>query len=217
MALATLSEVRDRLQLPTGDVAQDAVLDAIRTAVEERILGLTRFTFTGGSRTEQQIDVQLGVSRLMSKRPILPASSDPLKTVTLQARSLASSTLSNIIGDIRDAYEGRIMPLASELTPIFPPVGGMAPWFRWRQMIWPVVIFTYLVDPLGSTTNPVPASLNRATVEWAASVYAMPGAGRVRSFSAEKISETYIDQAMPPVVNMLLGSYTKGRKVGLIF
>lgn len=217
MPLSALSEVRDRLQIPEGDPAQDAVLDAFRTAVEERILDLTRFTFTGGTQTEQQVDVQLGVSRLMKKRPIVPLSGDPLKTVKLQARSLASSTLSDIVGDIRDAYEGRIMPLASELTPIFPPVGGLAPWFRWRQMIWPVVIFTYAVDPLGSATNPVPRSLNRAAVEWAASIYALPAAGRIRSFSAEAISETYTDWSIPPIVGMLLAPYTKSRKAGLIF
>jgi hypothetical protein len=194
---------------------QDAVLDAWRAAIEERILALTGFSFTGGVMTEQQIDVQLGVNRFMQFRPLLPVvPGDPLKSVVLKARSLASSTFNDILGDIRDPFKGLVVPLASELTPVFPPIGGVAPWLRWRQMIWPVVLFTYNVDPLGSTTNPVPTSLNRAVVEWAASIYAHPGAGRIKSFTAEKISETYNMMVMPKIVEALIGRYIR-TQIGL--
>jgi hypothetical protein len=80
-------------------------------------------------------------------------------------------------------------------------------------MIWPVVRFTYQVDPLGSPTNPVPAALNRAAVEWAASVYARPGASSVSSMSVEKVSETYIDQSEPKVVAMLLMRHIREQAV----
>ena len=195
------------------------MLDAFRLAAEERVLALAGFTFASGNQTEQHENVQLGVSRLMKFRPILPLSDDPLKTVLLQARSLASGTLSEIIGDIRDPAEGRIMPLASELTPVFPPVGGQAPWLRWRQAIWPTVIFTYKVDPLGSVTNPVPASLNRACVEWAAAMAARPAGGAVQSYSAESISETFTDALrfpMPLVVTALMGRYIRSQ-ASLVF
>ena len=171
MELVTTDEIIARLRIPGGPGAdQTAVIDAFRLAIQERVLALTGFLvtddpyFSPSSQTEEQENVQLGISRLMRYRPIIPMSSDPQRTVILRARSLASNTLDTILGDIRDKKAGRIMPLASELTPVFPPVGGQAPWFRWRQMIWPTVSFTYLVDPLGSPTNPVPVSLNRAKI-----------------------------------------------------
>lgn len=208
--LCTTEEVLARLSLtPGADAEVDAVVDAIRLAVEELVLDRTGFTFVGGSKSEQHQNVQLGISVVMKYRPILPLSADPANALTLQARSLASSTFNKILGDLVDPYVGRVLPLASELTPVFPPTGGSAPWTRWRQMIWPVVVFTYNVDALGSVTNPVPAALNRAAVEWAAAVYSRPSGGALASVTVEKVSETYIKVATPPVVGMLLARYTR--------
>jgi hypothetical protein len=218
-SLCSLEEIKTRLLVKGVNADRDAMLDAYRLAVEERVLDLAGFTFASGNKTEQHENVQLGVSRLMKFRPILPLSDDPQRTVQLMARSLASSTLSEILGDIRDPVNGRIMPLASELTPVFPPVGGQAPWLRWRQMIWPTVIFTYKVDPLGSATNPVPASLNRACVEWASAIAGRYGGGVVQSYSAEGISETFSDPLrfpMPPIVTALMSKYIRGQ-AGLVF
>jgi hypothetical protein len=201
--LCTLAEVKARLQLPAADDAdQDPVLDALRAGVEESILALTGYTFAGGTKTEQQTNVQLGVSRVMRYRPVL-------SLTKILARSLASDTFNAILGDLVDPETGRVMPLASELTPVFPPVGGLAPWMRWRQMIWPVVRFTYVVDPLGSETNPVPQALNRAAVEWTAFAYSKPSGGAVASWTVEKVSETYIKNSKPDVVSMLLGRHVR--------
>jgi len=214
-SLSTLEEIKTRLQLSGSNPDRDAMLDAYRLAVEEKILDLIGMAFDDGQgnlKTEQHENVQLGISRLMKFRPILPISDNPQRTVTLQARSLASSTLDTILGDIRDPKEGRIMPLASELTPVFPPVGGQAPWYRWRQMIWPTVIFTYKIDPLGSATNPITASMNRACIEFAASMAYRPGGGIVKSYSAEKISETFQDKiAVPQTVYILLGRLVRNQ------
>ena len=214
-SLCTLEEIKARLLASGSNADRDAMLDAYRVAVEERVLALTGFAFGPDfnpvTKTEQHENVQLGVSRLMRYRPILPMSGDPQRTVLLRARSLASNTFDTILGDIRDPVEGRIMPLASELTPVFPPVGGQAPWLRWRQMIWPTVIFTYLVDPLGSPTNPTPASLNRACVEWVAQMASRPAGGAVKSYTAEKISETFADKMPTDVVSALLGRYIRSQ------
>jgi hypothetical protein len=220
--LATLDQIRQRLRLASLTTDQGAALDVMRQAVQERVLLLTGFLvtddpyFSPSSQTEEQTDVQLGVSRLMQYRPIIPMGSDPQTTVILEARSLASNSFNKIIGDIRDRKEGRVMPLASELTPVFPPIGGQAPWFRWRNAIWPVVRFTYLVDPLGSATNPVPKALTLAVVEWVAFLIARNPA-MVQSFTAEKISESYYYNWMiPPIVTSMLSIYIRG-KASLIF
>lgn len=218
IALATTDQIRQRLGLASLSADQSATVDGLRLAIEERVLALTGFLrtddpyFAPSSQTDELIDVQLGISRLMQYRPIIPMpGNDPQKTCILQARSLASNTFNTILGDIRDKKTGRIMPLASELTPVFPPVGGLAPWFRWRQMIWPVVRFTYLVDPLGSPTNPVPPSLTRAVVEWVAFIVARHP-GMLASFTAEKISESYNYQyTIPPLVTALLAPYIRSR------
>jgi len=211
--LCTLAAIKARLGLPAASGSEDAVLDAFRLAIEEEILARTGFTFSGGTKTEQHMKVQLGISRVMRQRPITPMSTNPAAAVRLSARSLASGTFSDILGDLIDPYEGRIMPMASELTPIFPPIGGLAPWFRWRQMVWEIVKFTYVVDPLGSGTNPIPAALERAAVEWTVSCHARAGGGAVESLSAEKVSENYIEQAEPPVVRMLLGRYLREKAI----
>lgn len=221
---STTQEIIDRLNLPPGvfGVEQNAVVDAWRLAIQDRVLRLTGFFVNADpyfnpvtiSKEEQQ-DVQIGVSRLMRYRPIIPMTADPQKAVILEARSLASNTFNTILGDIKDRNEGRIMPLSSELTPIFPPIGGLAPWYRWRQITWPFVQFTYLVDPLGSPTNSEPLhSLNRAIVEWAAFVWAtQPYRGRLSSFSAEQISESYQHYVLtgpyPPIVMALLARYIR--------
>lgn len=224
--LATTQQIIDRLNLPPGVFGpeQNAVVDAWRLALQDRVLRLTGFLVNNDPyfnpvriTAEEQQDVQIGVSRLMRYRPIIPINpADPQNFVILQARSLASATFNTILGDLKDRQEGRVMPLASELTPIFPPIGGLASWYRWRQMIWPFVQFTYLVDPLGSPTNSEPLnSLNRAVVEWAAFIWAMqPYRGRLAGFSAEQISENYIHYTLkgpyPPIVAALLARYIRG-------
>jgi hypothetical protein len=221
--LATVDQIRQRLRLGSLTTDQSAALDVMRQAIEERVLLLTGFLvtddpyFSPSRQVEEQIDVQIGLSRLMQYRPLISMSStDPQKTIILEARSLASGTFNTILGDIRDKKTGRVMPLASELTPVFPPIGGLAPWFRWRQMIWPVVRFTYLVDPLGSPTNPVPKALTMAVVEWTAFLIAR-NPGLVQSFTAEKISESYyFNWMIPPIVTSLLSIYIR-TKASIIF
>ena len=216
-SLCVKEDVLARLQMPP-DSPDAAVVESLRLAVEDRILSLTGFTFLeGGVQSEEQIDVQLGVSRVMRLRPLVPI--DPTSVtryVTLEARSMASDTYAQIIGDLRVPFEGRIMPLASELTPIFPPVGGLAPWLRWRQMIWPGVRVTYKVQALGDGTGgtlKVPAALARAAIDWAASLYAMPGAGRLRSLNLERVSEAYVDQAVPRHVQGLLHLFVREKSL----
>lgn len=208
--LTTLAAVKARLQLPPDVTDQDPVIDAIRLAIEEKILDRTGFTFEGGVKSQTETDVQIGVTRTMRFRPIIPMSSDPLKQVDLQARSLASATFNSIIGEIKDSFRGKIIPLASELTPIFPPIGGQSPWFRWRQMYWPVVVFSYLVDPLGSSSNPIPRALSQAAIEWTAAIYGRGGAmGALKSISLEAVTETYIDSNEPAAIKLLLARYNR--------
>lgn len=221
--LATIDQVRQRLRLGVLTADQSAALDVILLAIQERVLQLTGFLvtddpyFSPTKQVDQQIDVQIGLSRLMQFRPLIPLNAtDPQKAIILEARSLASNTFNTVLGDITDLKNGRVMPLASELTPVFPPIGGLAPWFRWRQMIWPVVRFTYLVDPLGSPTNPIPRALTAAVVEWTAFLIARNPA-MVQSFTAEKISESfYYNWMIPPIVTSLLAPYIRN-KANLIF
>lgn len=223
--LVTLAEVKARLELSDTDASRDAVIDALRVAVQEKVLDLTGFIAADSdapvTKSEQQTEVRLGEPRYMRYRPLQPMSSDPARAVRLEARSLASGTLNSILGDLTDVDQGKIIPLASELTPVFPPIGGVAPWYRWRQMVWPVVVFTYLVVPITPAT--APAALKAAIVEWAAFVWSMkPMSGRLKSFTAEKISETYDNykldaNAMPPVVAALLGKYMARGTTSLVF
>jgi hypothetical protein len=217
-ALCTLADVLARLQLTSDGGDQDAVLEALRLAVEEAVLDLTGYTFKSGSQTEQMINVQLGVSRLTKYRPILPLSTNPTKVIKFEARSLASDLFSTLVGDILDPEKGRVMVVATELTPLYPPNTGTSPWLRWRQQIWPIVRVTYTVDPLGSNTNPIPAALERAAVEWVAAIYSRPAGGAVRSWSTEGVSETYEDlkHAAPSVVTLLLARHIRGQ-VGIVF
>jgi len=212
MPLATLTDLKNRLGQQCPDATQDAVLQAILDMVEEVILKRTGFTFDASARTEQRTNVQLGVVQVMAVRPVVPMSTDPLKTIILKARSLASSTFNDIIGEITDEYEGRVMALASELSPIWPPATGSAPWFRWRRMTWPVVKFTYAVQALGDGTGgtlATPKALTTACIEWAAFVYSRPGGGSTSSITVMGLSEAYVETSEPTLVKALLAPYTR--------
>lgn len=213
MALASLTDLKALLGLGScSDAAQDALLQGLLDLVEELILKRTGFTFTLSGNTEQWTNVQLGRPRYTQYRPIAPASTDPQKLIKLSARSLVSSTFSDILGDILDEFEGKVLPLASELTPVFPPMGGTAPWLRWRQMIWPVVKVTYSIVKLGDGTGGTivpPKALSTAALQWAAFIYSRPGGGSTSTISVMQLSETYVERSEPTLVRALLSPYTR--------
>lgn len=222
--LATTVEIFQRLGIPSPSAAQAASADALRLSVQERVLAMTGFLvtddpyFSPSQQTEDFSDRQIGTSFLTKYRPILPMSdSDPTREIIMKARIISDRNFSVIQAAIKDRYKGRVVPIGWNQSPTFPPYGGyVAPWFRWQQPIWDTVRVIYNVDPLGSDTNPVPASLNRAVVEWAAAIFSLPMGGvlQSQSFSAEKISETLSFnmqwKGIPPIVTALLGPYIRG-------
>jgi hypothetical protein len=207
--------MRSRLQLPE-DIERDAVLESFLLAAEERILDLTGFLTTDDpyfapvSKTEDLADVQRGVSRLLRYRPVLTAS--------CASRSLGGTTFTDATVDLRDAFRGRVMVISADVFGAVEPMSGYylgssrPPWSKWQEAVLSMARFTYTVDPLGSNTNPIPASLNRAAVEWAAAIYSMSGGGAVRSYSAGQISETFADKmTMPAHVTALLSRYVRNQ------
>lgn len=221
--LATTNEIFQRLNIASPTVAQSATADALRLALQERVLAMTGFLvtddpyFSPSSQTEDFSDRQIGTSFLTKYRPIIPMSdADPTAEIVMKARIISDRNFSVIQGAVKDRYKGRIVPIGWNQSPTFPPYGGyVAPWFRWQQPIWDTVRVIYNVDPLGSATNPIPVSLNRAIVEWAAAIFARPMGGVLQSmsFSAEKISETLSFQMLwkiPPIVTTLLAPYIRG-------
>lgn len=205
--LATLEEVLERLGLDAPSAEVEAVVDAWRLAIQQRVLDLTGFVLVPGVRTEQKTNVQLGRVFVMKYRPLeLP--------VSIAVRSLGASPQSsyNILADLVDPYYGKIMAVSGDIGPTWPPSESVAPWFRWRSTIWPVAVYTYTVSAIPAEVLPI---LNRAVVEWAALVYALqPMTGRLKSFTAEKISETYennkLQGSVPPIVSALLGPFMRG-------
>lgn len=221
--LATTAEIFQRLEIASPSVAQSATADAFRLAVQERVLAMTGFLVTDdpyfgpSQQTEDFTDRQIGTSFLTKYRPILPMSdSDPTAEIIMKARIISDRNFSVIQGAVKERYKGRVVPIGWNQSPTFPPYGGyVAPWFRWQQPIWDTIRVIYNVDPLGSDTNPIPVSLNRAIVEWVAALYSRPMGGTLQShsFSAEKISETFsfnMQWKIPPIVTTLLSPYIRG-------
>lgn len=221
--LATTTEIFQRLGIASPTAAQAASADALRLALQERVLAISGFLvtddpyFSPSQQIDEIVDAQVGTSRILRYRPLLDIStSDPTAAIIMQARARGDRNFSVIRGEIKDRRIGRVLPLGWNSSPTFPPYGGyVAPWYRWQQPIWDVIRITYNVDPLGSATNPIPVSLNRAVVEWVAAIASRPMGGvlQSQSFSAEKISETLsfnMQWKIPPIVTTLLGPYNRG-------
>ena len=209
--LTTVEEIKSRLRIPSDQTDQDAAIDAIREAVEEDILALTGFTFLAGSKTDNFTDWQRGTTRFLTYRPAL--------VLTLVEGKVYGSAASfnKLDGDIKNEFEGQIL-LVGYQDAYYDPRSGDAsgmtgPWFRWREYTWPKVRVTYVVDPLGSDTNPIPKALMRAALEWTAFIMSKPaGAGPIQSVSIEKVSESYGQGSkgpMPGFVSALLARFMR--------
>lgn len=209
--LATLEEIAERLELTNPSSTVEAVLDAWRLALQQRVLDLTGFSLTAGPKTDLRTNVQAGATFETKFRPV-----DQAVAVVARARSLGNQ-FAAVQADLVDPAQGKVILVgASDLTgyPISDyGIGVAAPWFRWRQVIWPVVTVNYNVLEVPEELRPM---LGRAVVEWVAFTWVLkPQGGRLASFSAEKISESYQNfdlkgNSMPPVVSALLSPFVRG-------
>jgi hypothetical protein len=214
--LATVDEIKSRLQIPSDNHDRDAQIDAFREACEEDILAMTGYSFKGGQRQEILTDWQRGTTRLTQTRPVA-------SLVNVEGRVLGTqATFNQLLGDVKNPTDGRIL-LVGYLNAFYDPRAGYGSaygggtwenWFKWREYTWPIVRLTYTVDPLGTDTNPVPKALSAALTEWVAFILSKPaGSGPITSVSIEKVSESYgpgAKGAMPPFVYALLARHQRG-------
>jgi hypothetical protein len=219
--LTTVEEIKSRLRIPADQHDRDAEIDVYREAVEEDILALTGFTFKGGQHVDSLTDWQRGTTRLTSLRPVLAL-------LNVEGRVLGTqATFNQLLGDVKNAYEGRIL-LVGYLNAFYDPRAGYGAaygggtwenWYKWREYTWPLVRLTYTADPLGSDTNPIPKALTVAALESVAWNLSRPaGSGAITSVSIEKVSESYgqgakVGQLLAPNAYALLGRLIRGSVV----
>lgn len=219
VTLTTLQDVKNRLSIPSGDTSKDALIESYIPAIEEDILALTGYSFTGGSKQDILTDWQRGTTRLTQFRPVLTLTNVEGRVLGTQA------TFNQLLGDIKDPTRGRIL-LVGYLNAFYDPRAGYGAaygggtwenWYKWREYTWPIVRLTYTVDPLGSATNPVPKVLTTAATEWTAFILGKPaGSGPLTSVSIEKVSESYgpgKKGPMPAFVQALLGRHIREQAV----
>ena len=217
--LTTVEDIKLRMGIPADNHDKDDLIDAYREGLEEDILSLTGFSFKGGTKQDIITDWQRGTTRVALFRPVL-------SLVNVEGRVLGTqATFNQLLGDIKNPSEGRIL-LVGYLNAFYDPRAGYGAaygggtwenWYKWREYIWPLVRLTYTIDPLGSDTNPVPKSVQRAATEWVAyTLMKPPGTGPLTSVSIEKVSESYGQGRkgpMPALVEGLLARYIRGTVV----
>jgi len=217
VTLATLDQIKSRLRLPSGTTSQDDLIDAYREAAEEAILNATGFSFVSSSSfTDTLTDWQRGTTRITRYRPVLTLTNVEGRVLGTQA------TFNQLLGDIKNAFDGRIL-LVGYLNAFYDPRAGYGAaygggtwenWYKWREYAWPIIRMTYTIDPLGSDTNPIPKALTAATIETVAYMISRPaGAGPLTSVSVESVSESYGQGAkaglLPPVAMALIARYNR--------
>lgn len=219
VTLTTLADVKSRLSIPSSDTSKDALIESYIPGVEEDILALTGYSFTGGQRVDTLTDWQRGTTRLSEVRPVL-------SIVNIEGRVLGTqATFNKLLGDIKNPRDGRVL-LVGYLNAFYDPRAGYGAaygggtwenWYKWREYTWPIVRLTYTVDPLGSDTNPVPKTLTVAATEWLAYILGKPaGSGSLTSVSIEKVSESYgqgTKGPMPPFVSAMLARHIREQAV----
>jgi len=201
MPILTLQDVKTRLGIT--DSSRDLELEAVRAGVEEWILDVTGYSLTALSGfTETQQNIRTALRFRTSKRPITTL-------VSIESKELGGD-YSVLSSELLDATKGEVIIIAVGFggTDV-PPVGGQAPWFKWRNKIWPLVRVTYDVAEL----NPIPADLKSGAIEMTAFISSIPSGGALKSVSVGSISETYADTqnaaALPLATRTMLGRHQR--------
>lgn len=192
MSLATLDQVKAKLQIPLADNSDDAAIQAVLEAAERYILNRTGFTLTAEAVEEVIRREQAGRSILLRYRPV--------SNVTASARPLNSDSWFSMAIDVVDASTGLVIPNLSRLFHLGPL------WASWYASDWDILRINYTTVPL----NPIPVDLADATAALAAYWYLQQLAGPAASVGVGQVRETYSQDPIPSEVELLLVPYTRG-------
>lgn len=194
MPLASLDQVKRKLQLPLTFTDDDAALTAVRDAADAYVLAETGYVLANTPVQEFLQQGQLGRPFLLTRRPVTAA--------TAQARVQGDTAWSPLALDVLDAALGLVvLPVGAA----WPPGARLPRWAAWRQPTWDVVRVDYTATALA----PVPADLSDAAAALAAYWYTQQRAGPLAESVVGPVQERYLDRPVPPAVEALLAPYRR--------
>lgn len=194
MPLATLDQVKAKLEIPTSDLSEDAAVQDVLDAAEQYVLDQTGYVLTTQSVEDIVRPGQIGRVLHLRKRPV--------SNVTAQVRMFGSDTWTDIAIDVIDANEG-IVVLPGEAA--WPPGMNNPRWFAWREPAWDVLRISYTATAL----SPVPDDLSDATAALAAYWYRAHLAGVVTEAGVGQVRETYSQLPVLAAVDAVLARHRR--------
>jgi hypothetical protein len=201
MPLATLADVKAKLPgvSDSNDDGVQAVLDAADRWVRTR----TRLEPAASTFVDTVERVRVGHAFQLPRRPVT-------SVTMVEGRWFGVSTWQTLTFELVDANAGMIIVpghLGWEWWQM--PEGISAPWWRWRDRIWPLIRVTYVTA--GTT---VPEDLRDSVAALAAYWYSRHRAGAAKQAIQGQMSETFLELAVPPWIMAVLQRYMPTAEVG---
>lgn len=198
--LASLEDVKRKLDLPVTDESRDEGILLVLGAATVRLLDWTRYqedTQTG--RVDTLRRVRQGVEILLPKRPVA--------AVTLaQGRVLGGTVWTTLTADLVDPEQGTIVIVR---TDEWPPKPSQSAAYRWREYVWPIVKVTYNVTGVGEEET-VADDLRDLCAELTHYWYRRHLAGAAEEVTIGPLREKLMKEAVPDWLRPHLAAHTRG-------
>lgn len=202
--LATLDEIKTRLDIELADTSQDDALTTMLNAASQKVLDLCRYVETTGQVVEYHRNVQQAREFKLERRKVDPAA------ITVEGRSHGNDTFQTLASDLLDPDDGVAMILGS--AEWWPPnyAEQRRPAFRrWREPIWPVVRVTYTAIGIGDEQS-APDELRQATLRLATYWREIDNVGATTSMKIGQLSQSWSDRPAPSDLRSILGRHYRG-------
>jgi hypothetical protein len=200
MPLATLAQVKEKLQIPTADTIEDSALQKVLDAAEQFILNKTGFVLADADFEEIIRNFEIGRVYYLSHRPV--------QNLQVQVRIAGDPNWYSLNADVLDADLGSFVVPPGSFWPATPKA---PPWLAWRNPTWDIAKATYRATAL----SPIPADLSDATAAIAAYWWRRHLAGPTKNISVGTASEAYSDLAVPDYVFEVIARYYRKEKAVL--
>jgi hypothetical protein len=210
MPIATLTDLKALLGIPAAETSKDVALAAVLAAAESWALQLTGHSLAAElARVDILESTRLGFPVFLTRRPVSAITS-------VKGRAYGETDLRDLKYDLTDATKGRVVILGSDFVGFYGGLFGSGlynperlrphPYFRWREVIYPVIQITYNVAEFQA-----PAEYKQAVMAIAGSMYTQHAKAGLKSLSVGNISESYGEMAaVDPGAVALLTPYLRG-------
>jgi hypothetical protein len=186
--LATVEDVKRKLELAVTDESHDDALELVTATANDRVLALCRHVATDETRVQVFEDAGVGDVLTLERRPVA--------AVALHAKA-AGGDWYELEADVIDADKGKVAVVGSSGWPFYRDESAKP---------WPFLRATYEVSGVGEDDD-APAALRDSAAALAAYWYRQHLAGPVTESTVGAIRQTVTTAAEPPWLGRALADY----------